>query len=460
MITLKAHNELHLFPVDEMHPASIDRIKRRLTFDNPAFIENARMGYSNWQTPREIRVYRLENNEMIVPRGFFSGLIGSLKMDTVEYRIFDCRRSLSPVDFHFQGLLHDFQKPAVEAILGRDSGVLAAPTGSGKTVICLAAIAQRRQPALIITHTKELLDQWIARIDEFLGIPSDDVGQVGGGQFTIGKKVTVALVQSLYKCAADIAPHIGHLIVDECHRCPSRTFTEAVTAFDARFLLGLSATPYRRDRLSRLIYWHLGNKVYDIDQSALIAAGHILQVDVTVRKTDFFTTLDCTKEYSTVMTQLAADYERNSLIVQDVIREANNGSGVCLVLSDRKAHCDMLMELLRREGIKAELLTGALGDSERRRIVEDLNNGKVKVLIATGQLIGEGFDCKALSTLFLCMPIHFEGRLIQYLGRILRPAPGKMMARVFDYCDENIPVLRNSARGRQWVYGRKTEVVE
>jgi superfamily II DNA or RNA helicase len=190
----------------------------------------------------------------------------------------------------------------------------------------------------------------------------------------------------------------------------------------------------------------------------LIEAGHILQADVEIRKTDFFTTLDASTEYSSMLTQLAADYDRNCLIVQDVISEANNGSGVCLVLTDRKNHCDILMELLEREGVNAEVLTGDLGISERRRIVDDLNNGLVNVLVATGQLIGEGFDCKALSTLFLAMPIKFDGRLIQYLGRILRPAPGKTSAKVYDYVDQNVGVLAHSARGRQWIYARKTEV--
>ena len=153
-----------------------------------------------------------------------------------------------------------------------------------------------------------------------------------------------------------------------------------------------------------------------------------------------------------MLSELCKDTARNRLIAHDVAKEARNGGGICLVLSDRKAHCEALQAALRGHGVKAELLIGDLSNGERQRVVESLNNGGVKVLVATGQLIGEGFDCKELSTLFLATPIKFNGRLLQYLGRVLRPAPGKDKATVFDYQDVNVGVLMNAARARQRVY--------
>jgi superfamily II DNA or RNA helicase len=147
------------------------------------------------------------------------------------------------------------------------------------------------------------MEQWIARIGAFLGISSQEVGVVGDGKKRMGDKITVALVQSLYKCAPEIAPHVGHLIVDECHRAPSRTFTEAVTAFDSRFMLGLSATPWRRDGLSRLIFWHLGDKVHEVDKDALVDAGHILEADVVWRETSFRPYHDPSTEYSQMVSE-------------------------------------------------------------------------------------------------------------------------------------------------------------
>jgi superfamily II DNA or RNA helicase len=341
------------------------------------------------------------------------------------YQLEDRRRTLAPVDFSFQGQLRDFQEQAVQAMLSRDFGTLAAPTGTGKTVIALALVAKRRQQALVVVHTRELLVQWIDRIGTFLGIPATEVGIIGGGKVKVGEKITVALVQSLYKCANDLAPRVGHLVVDECHRAPSRTFTEAVTAFDCRYMAGLSATPWRRDGLSRLIFWNIGDLVHEVDKASLVEAGHVLEAEIIWRRTDLEPTYDASEEYSKALSELTQDPARNALIANDVAREVGNGGGVCLVLTDRKAHCEVLVGLLAGQGVKAKMLTGDLSNGERARVVEALNAGRVKVLVATGQLVGEGFDCRELSTLFLTTPIRFSGRLLQYLGRVLRPAPGK-----------------------------------
>jgi superfamily II DNA or RNA helicase len=153
-----------------------------------------------------------------------------------------------------------------------------------------------------------------------------------------------------------------------------------------------------------------------------------------------------------MLSELTEDQARNALIVQDVIKEAGNGGGICLVLSDRKTHCSTLQNLLLKEGVKSELLTGDISNGERKATVESLNSGHIKVLIATGQLIGEGFDCKELSTLFLTTPIKFDGRLIQYLGRVLRPASGKDKALIYDYIDKFVPVLMAAAMARKRVY--------
>jgi len=450
MITIGITNHVELTaPLPGQVAATI---RDRLTFTNPRWEENEKRGFSNWQTPHELCFLENRGEVLTMPRGFTRQLLGILKAGGVQYRLDDRRRTLAPVDFDFKGELRDFQVEAVEAMVSRDFGTLAAPTGSGQTVMALALIARRRQPALIVVHTKELLEPWQARIETFLGIPARKVGIIGNGKKRIGHKITVALVQSLYKCAAEVAPRIGNLVIDESHRTPSRTFTEAVMAFDCRYMTGLSATPWRRDGLSRLIYWHLGDKVHEVDKGGLVDAGHVLSADVVWRETSFNPTYAPSEEYSRMLSELTQDPERNALIASDVAREAQNGGGVCLVLSDRKAHVETLAALLAARGVKAAVLTGDLRNGERQAVVEDLNGGKVKVLVATGQLIGEGFDCRELSTLFLATPIKFNGRLLQYLGRVLRPAPGKDRARVFDYLDP-VGVLEVAARARMQVYG-------
>jgi superfamily II DNA or RNA helicase len=452
MLTLTVDTHARLSPEGYLPRAAYEELRARLTFPNPKYLENERLGLSNWGIPSELCFLQREGDILEAPRGFARQIVGLLNRHGVPYHLKDRRRTLAAVDFAFTGELHDFQVQAVDAMANRDFGVLSAPTGSGKTVMALALVARRRQPALVIVRNRELLEQWVSRIESFLGIPTSEVGVIGNGKKRIGDKVTVALVQSLCKVAHEVALHIGFLIADECHRCPGRTFTEAVSAFDCRYMLGLSATPWHRDGLTRLIWWHLGVLVSEVDRAALQEAGQVLRAEVVWRETDFESSFDASTEYSRMLSELTQDSERNDLIVGDIVQEAANGGGICLVLSDRKSHIKDLAQRLVQQGIESAVLIGDMSNGERQAVVEALGIGKVKVLLATAQLIGEGFDCPQLSTLFLSTPIRFDGRLLQCLGRVLRPAPGKGRARVYDYCDTQVGVLEHSAKVRQRVY--------
>ena len=449
-MNIKLSNDLILTQIPD---PLIAEIRDRLTFTNPAYTEAEKMNRWTGNLDRELKFYRAKNGGLQIPRGFTGHLISMAKRAGIPFQIEDRRRILPEVDFQFAGELRDFQQEAMDNLIKYDFATLPAPTGSGKTVIGLALVAARRQPALVIVHTKELLNQWIDRIETFLGIPRSEIGVIGAGKKTIGERITVGIVNSVYSSAGEIREHIGHLIVDECHRTPSRTFTEAVSAFDCRYMLGLSATPYRRDGLSRLIFWHIGDVHHEIKAEDLQETGDILKVKAIQRFTNFRSWADATTEYPQMLAELTKDNERNELITSDVIREADNGGGICLVLTDRREHAVRLVTRIRSGGIRAEMLTGELPAKERQGIVDRLNTGAIKVLVATGQLIGEGFDCRELSTLFLATPIRFDGRVKQYLGRVMRPAPGKDQAVVYDYVDSEVGVLRASARQRARVYG-------
>ncbi|MFO7643217.1 MAG: DEAD/DEAH box helicase [Desulfosarcina sp.] len=433
----------------------LDALAQRFQMVNPKWLENERMGRWNRGTEKMLRFYRrLGKTGIVIPRGYTRGLILALKQAQLDYTIHDRRRLLPEVALSFHGDLKPFQSTAVAQMGKRDFGTLSAPTGSGKTVIGLDLIARRRQPTLVVVHTKDLAFQWIQRIEQFLHIPAAEVGLIGAGKKTVGERITVALVQTLYRHSAEIVPRVGHIVVDECHRAPSRTFTEALTAFDCRYMLGLSATPWRRDQLSKLIFWYLGDLHHEVDQVQLEQKGHILKADVVVRPTAFEPWSDPVSDYSRMLTELTADDGRNRLIAADVAAEVHAGQGVCLVLSDRKKHCETLKAILRFSfKVDSDLLTGDLGDEARKAVLTRIQQGRVKVLIATGQLIGEGFDCPDLSTLFMATPIRFSGRVVQYLGRILRPAQGKARARVYDYVDQRVAPLAAAAKARQRVYG-------
>jgi superfamily II DNA or RNA helicase len=435
-------------------PDTFAEIRRRLTFDNPDFFEKQKRGFSTWDTEREIRCYDSIIGGLCFPRGFSGQACRIAKLNGESLLLDDHRRSLSEVDFTFAGKLKTFQQVAVSAVLLKEFGTLAAPTGSGKTVMALAIIAARRQPALIVVHTKELLNQWIDRIETFLGIPRSDIGVIGNGKMRIGKKITVALVQSLIKHAEDVFEHIGFLIVDECHRCPSKTFLDVVTAFDCKYMLGLSATPWRGDGLTRLIWFHLGDKVHKVDGQHLVDDGHICRAEVITVETDFRSELDPSNDYSRMLSELCLDPERNKLVALHAVDEVNGSSGISLVLSDRKGHCEALQAAMLSCGVDADVLTGDTSAKDRTALTEKLRAGDVRVLIATGQLIGEGFDLPAISSVILASPLKFSGRLIQYIGRALRPSPGKDHARIVDFADNQVGILANSARSRAYTFGR------
>ena len=432
----------------DCRPGTIKEIQRRLTFPNPAYLENEKHGYSNYKTERLIRCYVSIPGGLSFPRGFIGQVLRIVGENGEPVSFLDERRTLPEVDFSFTGRLKPFQQIALSAVLKRSFGTLQAPTGSGKTVMALAIIAARRQPCIVVVHTKELLIQWIDRIETFLGIPKRDVGVISGGKMRIGNKITVALVQSLIKFAEDVVEHIGFLIVDECHRCPSKTFLDVVTRFDCKFMLGLSATPWRRDGLTRLIYFYLGDEVHKVDGQGLVDAGDICRAEVVTIQTDYQTRLDPATEYSRMLSELCEDEPRNELVVLSAIQESRNQGGIVLVLSDRKTHCNVLRSILLDSGIDSDVLTGDTTTKDRMALTDKFKAGNVRVLVATGQLIGEGFDLPEITSVILATPIKFSGRLIQYIGRALRPSPGKDCARIIDFCDARVSVLAAGARSR------------
>ena len=267
--------------------------------------------------------------------------------------------------------------------------------------------------------------------------------------------------------------------------------TEVVAAFDCRYMLGLSATAFRReDGMTRLIHFAMGDRVHQVDGRMLAASGAVVRPELDQRPTEF--SYGFQGEYSRLLKALAEDRPRNQRIVEDIRQllapghegtvlvvsdrvghcetladllaasgvqvavltgrtAAEERTRIVLVVSDRVAHCQALAAMLAEQAVEAAVLTGQTPPESRGRIVEEVRAGRVPVLVATLQLIGEGFDCPGLSTLVLATPIKFEGRLLQVVGRIMRPAEGKR-ARVIDYVDERIPVLCRSAATRRAVF--------
>jgi superfamily II DNA or RNA helicase len=419
----------------------IAELQNRLTIDNPKY--QAAKKYGRWvgkNFKQKLFFYELAEKGIVFPRGFAAQAVALCKTYMgCGPKIEDCRRRLEEVEFNFQGELRQYQQDAVADILRKHFGVLVAGTGSGKTVMALEVTAQRRQPTLVIVHSRELMYQWEERVRQFMGIKA---GLIGDSRFDI-RPLSIAIVNTARRRLDELVPCFGHLIVDECHRVPATLFTEVVTRFDSYFMLGLSATAYRReDGLTRLIYLYMGDRSHQVDPKKLRESGAVLKPEIIQKVTDFKYVFR--GNYQALMNSLTKNAARNQQIVDDIYTEATGTEGTILVVSDRVAHCQQLAKLLLEKGLQVSILTGKQSARERSTIVESIHNGEVKVLVSTLQLMGEGFDAANLTTLFLTTPIKFSGRLRQVIGRILRPASGKQ-PKVIDYVDKHIGVLKNSA---------------
>jgi len=429
-------------------PASVvPRIERHLTLLNPQWQKVERYGRWKNTNPKYLTYYQRDSGVFILPRGYINGLLNLLEQ--YDYTIIDRTCKLPEVSFGFQGELYAFQQQALRDILTHRFGVLEAPPGSGKTIMAIAAIEDRRQPTLVIVHSKELMYQWRERLEEFLRLDRHDIGLIGDGNTKIEPNITIGIINSLYKCKGELYNRIGHLIVDECHHVPAKTFTEVVSHFNSSYMLGLSATPYRSDNLTNIIYFYMGDRVHQINARQLQAVKKIMRARLEVRYTEFSYS-KAAQDYQGMLSSLVEDERRNGLIVQDVVKHIGR-RGIALVLSDRVAHCEKLYHMIAENNPKARLLTGGIVMEARKEIVRELKQGEVDVLVATSRLIGEGFDLKTMSSIFLATPVKFTGRLKQYIGRILRVAEGKEEAIIYDYID--IPrVLRSSFLSRLVAY--------
>lgn len=426
-----------------------DAIRAELTIDNPKY--QAARQFGRWigkKLKPQLFFYREAEGCLFFPRGFGNQAVRICRRETGQApEIIDVRQLLPAIDLAFSGILRDYQEAAVAAVLAHSFGVLEAGTGSGKTVMALATIASRRQPTLIIVHSKELMHQWCLRIKQFLGV---EAGMAGDGLFNM-QRITVAIVNTAKKHLNTLPAQFGQIVVDECHRVPASLFTDVVAAFDCQYMLGLSATAFRReDGMTRLISISMGERIHTVDGRMLAASGAVIRPVLEQRPTAF--DYEYQGEYAKLIKALTTNEQRNRQIVLDMLALIRQGhQGTILAVSDRVAHCQALADLLRDQGLSAPVLTGQSPPEERTQIVAKVQSGHLPILIATLQLIGEGFDCPGLSTLILATPIKFEGRLLQVVGRIMRPAEAKE-ARVIDYVDEYIPVLGRSAAARRAVF--------
>jgi|TARA_Y100000310_G_scaffold218179_1_gene219359 superfamily II DNA or RNA helicase len=451
MIKIELNNKITLRGV----PAGIVNIlEEELIVDNPNYLDAQTRGRVTVGIPKQIKLlkYNKKGDHYTLPKGYYYKLIEMLR--DKDYTIDNRQPTLKSIPIEFKGKLKRDQLRAGMLILNRSYGVLKAPTGSGKTIITLWVIARRSVPTLIVVHTKELMYQWKEKIQQFLTTEPNQIGLIGDGHREF-KDITISIVNSLTKI--DIGEFAGQVIVDECHRVPSTTFSNAVGKINTNHLLGLTATDKRSDKLDLLIFHYMGGLIHEIKPKSLQEKGRILKPKLRVVKTGFYYPMKGIYERRPMLQKMVDDQKRNSIILREVRERIKKyPRGVALVISDRIDHCKYLFGSLENEG--SELLTGNTPSKQRREVIGRLQAGASKVLVATGQLIGEGFDLPSLSSIFLTFPIKFSGRLQQYIGRIVRVMEGKDNPIIYDFSD-SCWYLQHSLRKRMEHY-EEMEILE
>lgn len=430
----------------------INFLKEELNFANTEFLIKKKIGRSTFGIERYFKFIEESEDFVIIPRGFIGKLIRFCKENKIEYEFIDKRDKKVAINFLFNAQLREHQLSAIDSISKKDIGVIVAPPGSGKTVVALKVITEKKQPALIVTHRKQIAEQWVERIQTFLGIPKNEIGKIGQGKAKIGKQVTVAMIQSLSKAIEEngvdnLTEVFGTIIIDECHHIPAETFRKTIAKLKSFYLYGLTATPFRKYNDGKLIFIHLGEVISEIKADE-ISDGK--QANIIVRNTSLNVPFNPKVDKFEILSKiLVHDSTRNKLILENVVAEIKSGKKV-VILTERKEHIDSLNQYLKQT---YETITLSGDDSETVRSAKwkMLKEGHYQVLITTGQFFGEGTDLQNANCLFLVYPFSFEGKLIQYMGRVQR---SEITPTIYDYRDIKIDYLNKMFLKRNTYYRR------
>jgi superfamily II DNA or RNA helicase/very-short-patch-repair endonuclease len=431
-----------------LNPGLRNRLLRLAAFQNPEFYRAQAMRLSTYNKPRVVGCAEDLPHHIGLPRGCLDDVRKLLAELGVGIGIHDERHDGSPLDVTFQGELRPEQKTAAEAILRHDTGVLAATTAFGKTVVAAWLVARRGVNALVLVHRRQLLDQWVERLSTFLDVPAKSISRIGGGQSRPTGRVDIGIIQSLVRkgVASDIVADYGHVIIDECHHLSAHSFEQVARQAKARFVLGLSATVTRKDGHHPIIFMQCGPVRHQVDARAQAASRpfeHFVLVQPTPFQANRNPDQDKRVEFQTLYQELTDDQTRTRRICEDVIDAVRSGRSP-LILTERNDHLDRFEQELATRVEHVVVLRAGMGKKQRQAVNERLAaipRREGRVILATGKYVGEGFDDPRLDTLFLTLPVSWRGTVAQYAGRLHRLYDGKREVRIYDYADLNVPML-------------------
>jgi superfamily II DNA or RNA helicase len=436
--------------------AMISRLLHLAAFQNPEFYRAQAMRISTFGKPRIIACGEDLVGHIGLPRGCLDDALILLREHHVQAEVTDERFRGKQIEVSFHGELTPSQQDAGNAILAHDTGVLSAPTAFGKTVVAAWLIAGRKVNTLVLVHRRQLMDQWLERLASFLGISPKEIGQFGGGKKKLTGEIDIGILQSLNRKGDinEIVAEYGQIIVDECHHLSAFTFELVLKRARAKYVVGLTATPFRKDGHHPIITMQCGPirfKETDKKAAKMRPFRHI----VVSRHTDFKMAPDLANPgIQDIYASLVHDKDRNNLIFHDLLKVLEMGSSP-LVLTERVEHLELLASRLKGVAANVIVLKGGAGGKERKALMDQIKaipEQNQRVLIATGRYVGEGFDDARLDTLFLVMPISWRGTLQQYAGRLHRLHGNKRVVRIYDYVDIHVPLLMRMFRKRIKAY--------
>jgi len=443
---------------EDLTPALQSRLIRLASFQNPEFYKAQALRLSTFGKPRIISCAEGYVRHIALPRGCLEDAVAFLTSLGVKVTISDQRTAGAPVSpplsLRFTGTLRPEQEQAVGSLLKYDTGVLAAATAFGKTVVAARMIAARSVSTLVLVHRRQLLDQWAAQLKEFLGLAPSDIGLIGSGKRKPSGRVDIALIQSLCRKGVvdDVVQGYGHLVVDECHHIPAASFEQVARRCGARYVLGLTATAIRKDGHHPIIFMQCGPARFLVGGKQGTEAqpfGH----KVVLRHTRFALPRTSPEKpaIQEIYNLLISDKARNDLIFEDVMRCIAGEKRSPLLITERRNHLDMFAERFGPLVKNVIVFKGGLGQKQRHELAERLTaigDDEERLLIATGRYLGEGFDDARLDTLFLTLPISWKGTLAQYSGRLHRLHYNKREVRIYDYVDLKVPMLERMFKKR------------
>lgn len=442
-------------------PAALRRkLMDELTVQNPAYVDALRLGRPTWGIPRELLLYKVDNNELILPRGMAMRVWQDRPRDAQRR---DAMTLLPASDWPESGIaLRVYQQQAADNILHNriPQGVLVMPCGAGKTETGLYIIHRLGQPALWIAHTKDLVQQTFDRARERLGLTGDQLGMLCGGVRRLGTHLTVATVQTLYHMELDeLAGKFGTVVVDECQHVVNNPtnaemFNRVLAELPARYRYGLTASPGRGDGLEHTIYQILGDPLYTVDQRTLGEAGSVITPTVQPVYTGFTYEPSGREaehiDVNRLRSFMAADKNRRELLFSLIEKELCGGH-TCLVLGCTLGMLGILNDHFSMRW-KSRFICGSTKQQERAAALKELREGGADVLFATYQLAKEGLDIPRADRLILAQPVRDSVAVQQSVGRIMRPAPGKTDAVVLDLVDVAVPSCKSQYSARRRVY--------